>query len=263
MEQGDTPAAPAPPRRSPGCLRAFLILIVLLLLGGGFALWLLAGMARDGFQWLALLPEKMTSNLVTESLRQSVTEIASTGGDVLEVATLQTDETVTKTDSLGLFRDTIPLGTTVSEIRAPVLYRYHIRLSGEWRVDIRDGHALVHAPALQPSQPPAIRTAGMEKKSTAGWLRFNAAENLASLERGLTATLETRAASPKNLDLIREKARHSVAAFVRAWLLKDPLGRATPLKSLTVQFPDEQTPPVITLDLADPAPAGEPAPGPP
>lgn len=265
MEQADTPAATAPPRRRHGCARVLLSLAVLTMLGAGLAFWLFTSLAREGFQWLAVLPERVTSSLVTESLRQSVTEIASTSGDVLEVATLQTDETVTKSDSLGLFRDTIPLGTTVSEIRAPVIYRYHIRLSGEWRVEIHDGHALVHAPALHPSQPPSIRTEGMEKKSTAGWLRFNAAENLASLERGLTAALEARASSPKNLDLIREKARHSVAAFVRAWLLKDPLGRAAPLKSLTILFPDEKVedvPASAMLDLDKPPYASGQAPAP-
>lgn len=247
MDQGDT--ATSPPHSRSGCGRGLLILAALLLLGGAAALWWVSHLAREGFHWLAVLPEKMTSSLVTESLRQSVTRIASTGGDVLEVATLETDETVSKTDSLGLFNDVIPLGTTVSEIRAPVIYRYHIRLSGDWSVEIHDGHALVHAPELQPSQPPSIRTEGMEKRSTAGWLRFNAAENLASLERGLTATLEKRAASAKNLDLVREQARQSVAAFVRNWLLKDPLGRAAPLKSLSVQFPGEATPPAATLQL--------------
>lgn len=249
MEMGNTPTAPATPRRRSGCGRGILILAGVILVGVGGVVWLLSSLAREGFHWLAVLPEKMTSSLVTERLRQSVTEIASNGGDVLEVATLQTDETVTKTDSLSLFHDTIPLGTTLSEIRAPVVYRYHILLSGDWSVEIHDGHALVHAPALRPSQPPSIRTEGIEKKSTAGWLRFNAAENLAALERGLTATLEKRAASAKNLDLVREKARHSVAAFVRSWLLKDPLGRATPLKSLTIQFPDEAAPAAATLLL--------------
>ncbi|HRK17185.1 MAG TPA: hypothetical protein PK490_23095 [Prosthecobacter sp.] len=251
----ETPPAPAPAsRRSSGCLKLLFATLLLSLVAGGLLLWKLADMAREGVSWLALLPEKMTSTIVTESFRQSVTEIASTNGAVLEVATLQTDETVTKHDSRGLFNDSIPLGTTVSEIRTPVFYRYHILLSDEWRIEINDGHAIVHSPAIRPSQPPSIRTEGMEKKSTAGWLRFNAAENLASLESGLTTTLEKRAGSTKNLNLVREKARLSVAGFVREWLLKDERGRAAQLKSLTIHFPDEAVPAATTLNFDDPAP---------
>jgi hypothetical protein len=85
----------------------------------------------------------------------------------------------------------------------------------------------------------------MEKKSEAGWLRFNAAENLAALEKELTPTLEKRAGNKAHLDLVREAARKSVAEFVKAWLLKEGKPNQEEVRSITVIFPDEpQTGPV-------------------
>jgi hypothetical protein len=89
----------------------------------------------------------------------------------------------------------------------------------------------------------------MEKKSEAGWLRFNAAENLTTLEKELTPTLEKRAGNKAHLDSIREAARKSVAEFVKKWLLDSSSNGSSekPVRSITVIFPDDaqpQTPPV-------------------
>ena len=157
---------------------------------------------------------------------------------------MQTDETITKYDMKTLFQDAVYLGTTVSEIRTPVFYRYHIRLSDAWDIQVQDGACIVHAPALRPSLPPAIRTEGLEKKSEAGWLRFNAAENLAALEKELTGTLEKRAGNPAHLNLVREKARESLAQFAQKWLMPEQQS-AAPLRSITVIFPDETEPEVL------------------
>jgi hypothetical protein len=131
----------------------------------------------------------------------------------------------------------IYLGTTVSEIRVPAVYRYHLKLSDPWQLEIKDGVCRVVAPMIRPTQPPALRTDGMAKKSESGWLRFNAAENLAALEKSLTPRLEQRAADERHLGRAREASRRSVEAFVRKWMLEShpKIGSM----EIVVQFPDE------------------------
>jgi hypothetical protein len=208
---------------------------------------------QEAAAWLRDLPTRLVHQDISTTFRQSITEIASTKGDILEVATMQTDETVTKFDMKSAFNEAVYLGTTISEIRTPVVYRYHIRLSDDWQLSLENGICTVRGPTLRPTLPPAIRTEGMEKKSEAGWLRFNAAENLAALEKELTPTLEKRAGNQAHLDLVREAARKSVAEFVKTWLLKEGKPHQAAVRSITVIFPDEaQTSPVTlppTLQL--------------
>ncbi len=243
MAEDTPPSYPAePPARSGGggCARLFFWILAAGLVVIGVVTWRFIDFAKEGAAWFGT---HLVTQDINESFRQSVTEIASTNGDVLEVATMQTDETVTKSDAKSLF-NTVYLGTTVSEIRAPVVYRYHIKLSDDWKLHVEEGgHCIVHAPALRPSLPPAIRTDGMEKKSEAGWLRFNAAENLTELEKSLTPALERRAGNRSHLNLVRESSRKSVAEFVKNWVLKqDPATLAAPVRSITVIFPDEIPP---------------------
>ena len=237
-------------RQRPGCLRWAVMLLIALMLTTGALVWFFLDTIKSGALWLRDLTGHLTHQQITETFRQSVTEIISTNGDILEVAMMQTDETLTKVDMKTAFNDLLNLGTTLSEIRAPVVYRYHVRLSDPWQVSVDHGVCTVLAPALRPSLPPAIRTEGMEKKSEAGWLRFNAAENLAALEKGLTPALEKRAGDAAHLHLIRESARKSVAEFVKNWLLNSSAQRAEPIRTITVIFPDEAkntTPPPATL----------------
>ncbi|TDU66056.1 hypothetical protein EI77_03793 [Prosthecobacter fusiformis] len=232
----DTPPPTTENPRPSGCWRLIGMMLLFILLIGGFLVWKFVDVAKEGLAW-------MGTNFVTQDInqtfRQSVTEIASNQGDILEVSTMQTDETVTNYDMKTLFNQTVYLGTTISEIRLPVVYRYHIKISEDWDLKVENGQCIVHAPALRPSLPPAIRTEGMEKKSEAGWLRFNAAENLAALEKNLTPTLEKRAGNRSHLNLVREASRKSVAEFVKTWLLKQDASTVDQVKSITVIFPDE------------------------
>jgi len=253
----------SPPARPPhggGCLKWLALILCGILLVGGVLTWKFFDTAwpafRDGIGWVRDLPAKLTSEQVTLSFRESVTQIASTHGDILETATLETDETVTKYDLKTALSDFIYLGTTTSEIRTPVVYRYHIRLSDDWHLRVEGARCIVHAPALRPSLPPAVRTERMEKKSEAGWLRFNAAENLAALEKDLTPMLEKRAGNKNHIDLVREASRKSVAEFVKKWLLQSQLGKEAPVSAIVVVFPDEVAglkdpmtlPPTLTVE---------------
>ena len=229
-------ASPVPPsRRRPGCLGVLALTLLAVVIIGGIVVWKVVD-AGFGLKWLAEHFQKQT---ITEVFRENVRRIASTNGDVLELATLESEETVTKFDSKTLL-DVVYLGTTESEIRAMVVYRYHLKLSDDWSLNVKDGRCVVIAPEIRPSLPPAVRTETMEKKSEAGWLRFNAAENLSALEKGLTALLEKRAATPGKIRRVREAARLSVAKFVQAWVLKEQKGlEQGGIREIVVVFPDE------------------------
>lgn len=236
--QSNTPES----RLHAGCLRWAAMVLAAFILMTGALTWFFLGTIKEAAQWLRDLPSHLTHQEITETFRQSVTEIISTNGDALEVATMETDETLTKFDMKTALNEVVYLGTTISEIRTPVVYRYHIRLSDPWQLRAVQGGFVVHAPSLRPSLPPSIRTEGMEKKSEAGWLRFNAAENLAALEKELTPALEKRAGNPAHINLVRETARKSVVEFVKKWLLKDSRDSAESAGFITVIFPDEPEP---------------------
>lgn len=223
------------PRRRSGCFTfVFLTLLAVLLLGGIVA-WKLVD-TGFGLKWLA---ENLQQQTISEAFRENVKRISSTNGDVLELATLDMEEAITRFDTKTLF-DTIYLGTTESEIRAMVVYRYHLKLSDDWKLAVENGRCVVIAPAIRPSLPPAIRTDTVEKKSAAGWMRFNAAQNLVDLEKEMTSILTRRAAGPSKIRHVREAARQSVAQFVQQWILNghkhQPEGE---IQDIVVIFPDE------------------------
>ncbi len=231
------------------------LLLVSALLVGGVITWKVFD-SGFGLRWLT---ENFQKRTLTEAFRENVKRISSTDGDILELGTLEIEETVTKFDTKTLFNDLVYLGTTASEIRAMVVYRFHLKLSDDWNLRVEDGRCIVTAPAIRPSLPPAVRSETMEKKSEAGWLRFNAAENLAELEKGLTPLLELRAAAPSKMRNIREAARQSVAKFVRQWILKEQNHpEQGGIREIVVIFPDEpaakdadtalKQPPTIKLD---------------
>jgi len=131
------------------------------------------------------------------------------------------------------------LGTTVVEIRVPVTFRYHLRLSDSWRLAARDHVCVVLAPQIRPSLPPAIHTALMEKHAESGWARFDKNDKLEELEQSLTGLLEQRAMDTNHLQLAREACRQSVAEFVKRWLLREEHWRSDRFNAIVVVFPDE------------------------
>ncbi len=176
---------------------------------------------------------------ITRTFRESIPRVASTQGDVLELAVSQSDETFKRSDEKRIGWDYIYLGTTVVEIRVPVTYRHHLRLSDPWRLAARDHVCVVLAPSIRPSLPPAIDTALMEKHAESGWARFDKNDKLAELEQSLTAALAERAMDAAHLPLVREACRQSVAEFVKRWLLREGQWRGDRFSMIVVVFPDE------------------------
>jgi hypothetical protein len=194
------------------------------------------------------------SGNITTTFISSVPRLVPDGGAKLEVAAFEAVETVRTTDELRIAWDRVSLGTTVTEIRVPVTYRYHLRLDDPWRLEVEGHSCIVHAPQIRASQPPAIHTDGLERRSERGWLRFNEDEQMAELERSLTEVLSKRATDAAHLDMVRERARLEVAEFVRSWLLLEDHWRRDRFRSVVVVFADEPVqpssslPPTVVLD---------------
>lgn len=181
-----------------------------------------------------------TSTTITDTFVAAIPKLG-TEGLLLEVAQLEATETFERRDEKRGFYDLVPLGTTVSEIRVPVTYRYHLRLEDQWTLDVRDGICLVHAPVIRATKPPAIHTDGMEKHIEGSWLRFDEEDVMADLEQSLTLRLNARAGSPERLDLVRETCRAKVVDFVSSWLLAEGQWGQGRIIAVQVVFDDEET----------------------
>jgi hypothetical protein len=185
------------------------------------------------------IAENFTQAKITETFEESLPEVKGTGEGNLEVATMKNVKTFKRTDKLTILWDTVSLGTTVTEIKVPATFRYHIRLSEPWKLEVREQNCIVIAPALRATTPVAIHTHEMEKRSDEGWARYNADEQLTALEKSLTPRLNGYARSEEHLNVVREHARKTVAEFVRQWLMKEDHWREDRFRTIHIIFADE------------------------
>jgi hypothetical protein len=241
----------------------------LVVLAIGFVVYLafheIAGTAREGGRAAGdavrdlgrsavTIAAAFRSGTITQTFISAIPTIAPDSGLRLELASFEAVEILRSTDERRIGWDLIPLGTTVTEIRVPVTYRYHLRLDEPWRLQVEGQTCVVHAPPIRPTLPPAIDTGRMEKFSDRGWLRFNEADQMEALERGITAAASARAADSTHLELVRERCRLEVAEFVRSWLLLENHWREDRFRSVVVIFADEAEdkpptrPPTLVLD---------------
>jgi hypothetical protein len=198
--------------------------------------------AVDAVEELTGLAERFQTGTITTTFTAAIPRLVPDGGTKLELAAFEAVETFTRSDERRVLWDMVSLGTSVTEIRVPATYRYHLRLDEAWRLEVRDHACVVYAPRIRPTLPPAIHTDGMEKRSERGWLRLSPDEQMEELERNLTPLLERRAADPDNIDLVRETCRRRVAEFVRNWLLAEDHWRQDRFRAVTVVFADERIP---------------------
>lgn len=156
--------------------------------------------------------------------------VMRTHGGLLEVSTVSSEERFDSTTNHTVLG--VSLGNTVAQIRVPAVYRYHIALAKDWRITTSGAALVVISPAVIPSLPVAIDTARLESFSSGAWSLITGAEAITSLQKSITATLNTKAASPAMILLQRESARQTVSEFVQKWVLQNP--RWTGLKPPTV-----------------------------
>jgi hypothetical protein len=167
--------------------------------------------------------------------------VMRTPGGLLEIATVTVFERFKREDTRHFWG--ISLGTTISMIQVPVVYRYHIEMAKEWPIHISGKTAVVRAGEVKPSLPAAIDTTRMEKYTQSGWARFNKDESLQLLERSITPELSSRANDPAIRQLAIDAGRQTVREFVTTWLLKEQVWKRDPAYRVLVLFPGEQEPP--------------------
>lgn len=204
-------------------------------------------------EWSQKVAENFRSGRITETFLSSIPTIDPSGSGNLELAAFEVTEILTKSDERWAFWDLVPLGTTVSEVRVPVTYRYHLRLSDPWRLETAEHTCIVYAPEIRPTLPPAIHTEGMQRHLDESWLRFDGAEQMEALEKSITPRLRQMAGDPRHVALVREQSRKTVAEFVRNWLLQEQHWRDDRFRVIKVIFPDEteepeQVGPTVVLD---------------
>lgn len=187
----------------------------------------------------ASLLEKFDQKHITRTFEESLPRLTSSPGGRLELAALTVTEDLSESNNLATVWGQLDLGSTVTEIKVPATYRYYVRLHDAWKLEIATNICIVHAPRIHPFLPPAIDTSRMEKKSSEGWARFNAAEQMDQLEKDLTPTLVLYAGDVRHLSLVREECRKNVAQFVRDWLLREQQWRNDRFTAVKVIFPDE------------------------
>lgn len=180
-----------------------------------------------------------TTARITHIFNEEVTKIEGTDGDVLEVATMENEETFAQSDETRIFWDSIDLGGTDSEIRVPATFRYHILLSGKWDGVLKDNVYTVTCPPYAATLPTAIHTDRISKKSSGLWSLWNGSDKLEELEKGITPALDARAGDQQHRELVREQCRHSIEMFVKNILIKREVMGQLQASAIKIVFPDE------------------------
>lgn len=194
---------------------------------------------KEGLREVSDIAERFQQTQITHTFEESIPEVKGTGEGNLELATMKFTETLKRTNKRTILWRQISLGTTVTEIKVPATFRYHLRLSDPWKLEVHGQQCVVIAPRLRASLPVAIHTDRMQKKSDEGWARWNADEQMTALERSLTPRLNGYAQQENHIRQVRETARGTVANFVKEWLLKEDHWRTNRFRSIRVIFADE------------------------
>jgi hypothetical protein len=194
-----------------------------------------AALLYFGWKHFSLDPAANTAEGVRTGVATEIL-VMHTNGGLLEVsrinATEQFDQAFVYT-VLGA-----EVGRTVAHIRVPAVYRYHIELAPEWEVYRRGDLFKVITPPVRPSLPVAVDLAKMEKDVGGSWylVPFNDQQDLDALEREITGTLATKAASPVYMNMQKEEARKAVTEFVMKWLIDQEAWREASQPRLEVVF---------------------------
>ena len=212
-------------------------------LGASFVKGIKSGVDDTG-DFIVGLTEGFQKENITETFRQDLQEINDTGQGNLEVSIMKSTEYFKRKNSKTAVWDLIDLGTTTTEIRVPATYRYHVKLSDEWKLDTEGQTVFVIAPALRASLPVAFDTGGTYKSIDEGWARFNGYEQMAGLERNISFILNRNA--DHNKKLVREQSRKTIERFVKHWLKRNDQWSEEGFTNVEVVFADEPKPKLQT-----------------
>tara|TARA_Y100000310_G_scaffold52843_2_gene48504 strand:- start:1050 stop:1766 length:717 start_codon:yes stop_codon:yes gene_type:complete len=205
-------------------------------LGANFVRDVKSGVSSTG-DFFVELAEGFKRENITETFREELQEIKNTGQGNLEVSLMTSTEHFKRSSSQTAFWDLLDLGTTTTEIQIPATFRYHVKLSDEWKLDVQENECVVIAPKLRASLPVAFNTGRMFKSIDEGWFRFNGYEQMAGLERNISFKLSQ--AANRNKDLVREQSRKTIREFVKHWLQKNDQWNENAFTNVRVIFADE------------------------
>jgi hypothetical protein len=163
--------------------------------------------------------------------------VMRTSGGLLEVSTIKVSERFATSQAHSFLG--AELGKTATQIRVPVVYRYHIELAPEWKIRLRDKTFIVIAPAVKPTLPVAIQTTAIEKESSGVWSFLTGNSLLNKLERSISPVLASRAESSTYVQLQREASRKTVKEFVAKWLITQERWKLASAYPIQVYFSDE------------------------
>ena len=187
--------------------------------------------------YLYLNASNTNATFQTQSATIDQMIVMRTNGGLLQVSTITSPEQFGSTqphDIIGF-----NLGPTVTQIRIPVVINYQIKLSSEWRVEVRENRLVVVAPAVQPSLPVAVDMSKIEKFAAGRWAEFTGTAELDKLEKTLTKELASRATRSSYITFQREAARKTVLEFVRKWLITQDKWKSVRHFPITIFFADE------------------------
>lgn len=175
-------------------------------------------------------------------LEQSTDEavVMRTPGGLLEVSSIASEERFDSTiahEVLGM-----PVGHTTVQVKVPAVYRYHIPLANEWKLQLKDQTLLVVAPPVNPTLPVAIDTTKLETFATGIWSPITGKKAIDALQTSITPRLAQKAKTPEMLIRQREYARKTVSEFIEKWVIEQPKWKGTKTPSVKVVFEDEPQP---------------------
>ena len=163
--------------------------------------------------------------------------VMRTPGGLLEVSTITAEERFDSTTSHTILG--APVGQTITQIKVPAIYRYHIPLSKDWNFRFTGDALIVIAPPVKPSLPVAIDTSKLQSFSSGLWSPITGSIAVTSLQKSITATLGAKAETPQLILLQRDSARKTVAEFVQKWVVEQPRWKKTKAPAVFVFFADE------------------------
>ncbi len=158
-------------------------------------------------------------------------------GGLLEVSTIHATEQFERSTKERLLG--VPIGKTVTRIRVPAVYRYHVDLGSDWRVLLKDKTFTVTSPQVVPSLPVGFDTAQLQAEASGRWSFVTGTQRIATLQASITGTLATKASGPAYVELQREVARQTLREFVARWLITQEQWKASAGYPIRVYFTDE------------------------
>src|SRR5579863_5141022 len=111
------------PRTFPWKTAIAALTLILLVFIGVFVFFKLIHETRESASDFA---RNFVTGKITTTFIEDIPTISSTHGNVLELATSRAVETFEREDARNSFWDSVYIGTTTAEIRAPVTFRYHL-----------------------------------------------------------------------------------------------------------------------------------------